>query len=880
MLLKRTLPVLFLAGTLTLAFANPLDLIGPNKFLPTNPSGIQPRQEDYSRQTLGILPIGGNFKQVASSAGTSTTIYARESVTGWWKSTNYGLTWQSAPQIPLGYLSIDPANPARLFVVDDTARTLSRSTDEGRTWTTPIDNSLQGDDTVKNVSADLQFADAGFVYFRKSTTPNPGIYVSSTSGASWTLRKDPNFPAQSPPYTVGKSPSNGRRIFVFDYRTIRFSDNDGLTWNSQSADLPILYPVFDPGTYYAAFMPQGFAVSLTTPGRLYANVLLYAEYIEGLGMSTIFSYDRVMQSNDYGSTWFMLPGYETTEDLPIGNGSAGNYFFTSAVQTLSGAPRDVLYVGDDRLIQIIPSLNQVNFLDTEDFTNTATLAITPRTVTSIGFNRANASSFFTSTPAGVFRGMWNAAGTGVAWNTYNTRLPFHPVNSVTDSKFVMSKSIGGNFASQAGSGAWYRLPIQFSADMRAIRRPANPNLVFAYENVQVYKSLNSGGSWAYIPPPFNSNSGPFSFVKLQFATNNPDRLYGLAHLNIFPPAAYLLQYENSTNEWTPIAGPTDGSYYKGIIATPGASGRFFVVFQNLNNKAEIAWKRDDDDELHRSVPPMTRVDAMLVDPNNVNRLFLIGGTQQMWADLTNVNAPTYTPVLGNAPAGAVEMLPLGPNSPSAWALMTRDAQGNARVYFTDNAGLSWTNVSAPAGLPDGGGVDLQWDDATAQIILGKQTTGIWSVSVARPGAARLPGSIVPTSLQIASGTPADAASRDGRSVTYTPLNPSLTTFALDNIATSPAAAPAHLRARARLQLEYATMSTTLELYNYQKAKYDILASATGTPAGADLVATPTNPAPYINPSNRQVRARLTIITTGAGPAWQAPVDQFGWEIVP
>lgn len=243
------------SGAIVLASTAPDILLfgtnGPESLLKSHDGGTT-----WNSSATGIS--GFNSQRVAFDSGTSTLYFAAVNNGGLWKSSDLGISWTNLLNDSIFAIAVDPANSQHLLA-SDFQSFLLQSTNAGATWsqiTTPlgliddiqfssrqaglvlicsrsggIARSTDNGSTWTTANTGLQVTDCRQIAFDpiKPTVAFAamvnGIYGSSDSGVSWTLKRAGSEEA------IRFDPANSSVIYAGGASGFVKSTDGGSTWN-------------------------------------------------------------------------------------------------------------------------------------------------------------------------------------------------------------------------------------------------------------------------------------------------------------------------------------------------------------------------------------------------------------------------------------------------------------------------------------------------------------------------------------------------------------------------------------------------------------------------------------------------------------------------
>ena len=286
---------------------------------------------------------------------------------GVWRTTDATATsphWEPiADQLPvnsIGAMAMDPTNPNRIvagagrfssFAISGPLEGLILTDDGGDSWRV-IDNPLVVDRNVSGIAVNqglILVAAGGGFYAGFDREPDGGLLRSVDGGQSWTsievVERDPDFPddpVQFSALDLVSDPSNANRYYVsVRGHGVYVSEDRGATWeNITESTTTINDLVTQVSPFDGTFRNNNTEMAVASNGRIYIAVLLdgQANYI---GFS-----------DDQGSTWDNM-------DLPVTPDQGGTNGLNPSVKpggqgsihfsiTVDPSDPKTVYVGGDR----------------------------------------------------------------------------------------------------------------------------------------------------------------------------------------------------------------------------------------------------------------------------------------------------------------------------------------------------------------------------------------------------------------------------------------------------------------------------------------------------------------------------------------------------
>lgn len=435
-------------------------------------------------------PDLGNARTLCISRTEPGTVIVGVDRAGIARSTNLGITWESASDgLTLIVLSIaiDPTTPQTMYAGTFSSGVF-KSTDGGDTWTSVGPEGV----IVFHVAVDPIVPTT--VYASTSL----GVMRSDNAGASWRLA------GQDTPYIISLAhdPTNPDRVYACSFEGKMYrSDDAGATWLDISEGLPAddingAAVSAATGTVYALTAEQGVYRSHDGGAHWWpANTAPFAG-LRAVNIAIDPAHDDIyvglwgggLRSSDGGNTWTSLP-LDFGEDYP------------SAISTAS--------IPNGPSIVFISVLNEQGqgidpgrpVLRSND--RGATWTVLGETIPS---NDATAVAVAPGLAARVYLasgiGVYLSDDLGATWNYASGGLDDTPVTSLavdpTDPQRVLAATPDGLFQTVNGGAIW--TPLDFDhADLGAVPlavRFAGAGRIFVGTTERgVFFSTNNGVSW-------------------------------------------------------------------------------------------------------------------------------------------------------------------------------------------------------------------------------------------------------------------------------------------------------------------------------------------------------------------------------------------------
>ena len=261
------LPLAELDGSVDAASAAPSppaagdDPTGPPQWYTIGPRPLGAFTHDFDSYT-GQPPLAGRVTAIALHPTNANTAYLGSALGGVWKTTDGGANWvpifDGSASLAIGSLAIAPSNPSVLyagtgegnsstFVTSDSyyGTGVYKSTDAGATWQRINEPRFTGCSVaamaVKPNDANVVLAGISASTGRVAgSTCDPGVYVSTNGGTSWTMELDTRpgtteFPVQDLDVS-GAAPGTFYASVTGD--GVWKSVDSGVSWGKLGGGLP------------------------------------------------------------------------------------------------------------------------------------------------------------------------------------------------------------------------------------------------------------------------------------------------------------------------------------------------------------------------------------------------------------------------------------------------------------------------------------------------------------------------------------------------------------------------------------------------------------------------------------------------------------------
>ena len=590
-----------------------------------------------------------------------TTVWAG-SAAGPFESTDGGHTWtamRSGMPTPLSSTTLtcpvekviqDPNTPATLYAVTGSHRQIYqvsawgqvwKSTNSGTTWTGPISTGLVSGSSIN----DACFA-AGSSSIMFAATNN-GLYVSTNSGANWSLAS--GTPANVPCYCVAPDPSNGTVVYAgFNntygiYKTTTatttdtWSEINGTTISTSDLNAPV----------------ETIAVAPSSTNIIYL----------GFWGATYYS-------NNSGGSWTKIVWAGSNSPVSPPSGVPGNLAFM-CLSVDPSSPGTVWGNGDNNVWRS---------------TNNGT---SWQTLTNYGTNsayRGNGCSGLDGTQAA-----WNPKVPGQVWTT-----GYDSGKQLRSNDYLWSWSTGDTFSGSRGpyNGSF---GVTFANDGTVYIGTGQNGDVgdgsYGLEPIIKYASLAVPPTWNYVSSyPSGSNVGNcLSIYTLPTDSTKIWAVYG----NFGAGASGRIWYSaNSGSSWTDIT-PTTANYAYNIAVDPLTPNVLYIgtdkgIYQSNSGGASFPTTALGGS----SSPQDNSFNFVYPDPSTTGSLYAI-----QWKR-SSTNVEHYNGSWSNITwQKYAKGLAVDPNNPARLALVTKtdspteDLDLSTGIYLSSNTGANWTQYN-------------------------------------------------------------------------------------------------------------------------------------------------------------------------------------------
>ena len=140
-------------------------------------------------------------------------------------------------------------------------------------------------------------------------------------------------------------------------------------------------------------------------------------------------------------------------------------------------------------------------------------------------------------------------------------------------------------------------------------------------------------------------------------------------------------------------------------------------------------------------------------------------------------------------------------------------------------------------------------------------------------------SVAPTGVTL-TGDHTRTYADDSNRLGIAPMNDRIKFMAVDLLGTSPVSNPSQLKVMIETNSSNLNVGYSITAYNYVKKQWTTVGSVAGGPTDIRSFFTIPSPAEHVNPGNRQLRMRATVVINGKITTWTGGIDAARWELRP
>lgn len=649
----------------------------------------------------GTPPLGGRLNGVAWHPTDSNTIYIAGAQSGVWKTTDGGTNWTSMSDgwtnLRTSAISIDPSNPQTVYVGTGdwqgglgSGYGIRKTTDGGATWTTIGASQFSGT-AVKDIAIDPDNPSTLIVASSYSSNTKQ-LYRSTNGGTTWTA-VGPN--QRWAGLSWGALSGGVRPLYaISDFGSLQLSLDRGLTWSAIATPLALSY------------------VDVAA-SRVDTNVV----YFINSNSSEIY------KSTNRGASWTSLKTAFNTASTSY-NWSQASY--DMHIHCSSNGANDVVYVG---LIDLVQSPNGGTTWQSvgRSYQNNSLLHNDQH---SFAVNPQNPNQALVGCDGGIFR--FNYVPSSNTWsftplnaNLGGTTQFYHAAYHPTDARRMIGGTQDNASPATLGDLNNWANPGAGDGCFQGISQQ-NPNVQYTtWQYLGMERTTNNWLTSSNISPTTSGENVPFIGV-IEVDPNNGDLCYAGTN--------YLHRYNNATGSWSYQLGGTavaGSGTVRSIAVAKGDSNRIYTGASNgtvmMSTNSGSTWTTISSGS--PSLPAGYTIKDISVNPNNSSDILVVlsgTGTPHVW-QCTNTQAATRVWVnrSGTLPDVSHNSITRDPAQPSTRFFVGTDVG----VFFSNDGGGSWSNATAPLGLPNVRVDDLTAVSGTNFLYAATHGRGIWRINM-------------------------------------------------------------------------------------------------------------------------------------------------------
>jgi photosystem II stability/assembly factor-like uncharacterized protein len=325
--------------------------------------------------------------------------------------------------------------------------------------------------------------------------------------------------------------------------------------------------------------------------------------------------------------------------------------------------------------------------------------------------------------AGSDGGLFRSPDRGTHWTHCNHGLAITEIEYIAQdfgsARWVMGGTQDNGSVRFVGSPAWDHIADGDGGDC-SVNHSAPDTVYHTFYGMLVQRSSDRGQTWANIGPPVPANYGALFYPPLEVFDTSVAR----AGQSVF-------MSRNSGAAWTEVALPAN------TLATamhmPSADRAY--VGCNNGRLFRIDWSGTAWSAANALVAPRAGawISDIAVDAANLNRIWvtssMVGGGRVFRSDDAGATWTDLSAGLPNLPINAVEIHPSNPSR--VWVA------ADLGVYQTTDAGAHWSGFAL--GLPNVLVEDLEYHPYARVLRAGTRNRGVWQIDVDGPLASAICG---------------------------------------------------------------------------------------------------------------------------------------------
>jgi hypothetical protein len=582
--------------------------------------------------SIGPRNVNGRVKSIAVHPTNENTVYAGAASGGIWKSEDGGQSWRplwdEQESLAIGSIAV-ASNPNTIYV----------GTGE---WTPGWSPSY----------------------------PGAGVYVSTDSGATWTLRASVITRRIS---RILVSPTDSLRVYVAGENGFERSTDGGVTWTTVRTG-QISDAVIDPNN----------------ANILYLNV----------------RNDGIYKSTDGGDNWTQLTGGPTGASanwvkLAIGvNGTHGSNFLVaknagtiststdggSTWTTLVGSHGNASFHQWCSMIAVAPDNENILLAGGVGIERTSDGGTTWTSLAGLHADH-HVSIFAPSNPNIVYEcndgGVYRSSDKGATWSKASHGIvitQFYDVGSWSTISTVVGGGTQDQGTNMTSGGLTWRNIFGWDGGYFVVH-PTDPRTMYAeHQNTDIHKSIDGGNTWVQKTAGLTDGT-PWTGV-ITMDLNNPNTVF----------AGTTRVFRTTDGCATPWVASSQvlGGTVSSIEIAPSDSNRVYAgaggrIYRSDDGGASSPWA----EKTTGTLPSSRSIKDIAIDRSNPNRLVVCYGGTNSGSAANHVFISTnggdlWTDISGNLPNISVNAVALDPNSANTIYTGT-----DAGVYRTTDLGVNW-----------------------------------------------------------------------------------------------------------------------------------------------------------------------------------------------
>lgn len=696
----------------------------------------------------------GRVSALAVDPTSANIVYLGGAQGGVWKSTDGGSTWtaltDSQASLAIGALAIDPNSPNTIFAglgeqnfSGDSyyGAGVLKSTDGGATWaqegaTVFAAPAYVGAVAVEPGNSNIVLAAAGSAGGIEFGNVQGGIYRSTDGGVTWgatPVQKAASF------YDSGTSvffdPTNGSIAYAaIKGEGVFRSTNAGATWSPLPGTGANLFPNSNLDRIELAISPS-------VPTTIYAAVASGNPFGELMG---------IWKTTDSGTNWVKLSsiGTGTATDF-CGSSHQCWYDLVVRVSPVRSGGKDVIFAGGEEFTNMYQSLDggaTWSLVQNNTHPDSHALAFS-----------ADGSVLYFGNDGGVWKTTSpTTAGSSLVWTNLNGGSGGVGALGITQfyadmavdrtGKTIFGGSQDDGTQKYTGNTVWSDTGICGDGSSAAIDFVTTSTLYVNCNSIDIEKSTSGGGtqlSYSQVINGINTGDRVKFIPPLVMDPNNSQTLY----FGTFQ----LYQTTNGAGLWTSISpdlttGPGFFGNISAMAVAPSNSNVVYVgtddgnvqVTQNAGSGAAATWNLANS--------KLNSVTGIAVEPASASTVYVSVSGFGVGHVLRSTNAtsatPTWTDISGNLPDTPVDAIVVDPNVPNTLYIGT---DVGAFTTGNDNVGSpTWSTLGS--GLPNVAVLALALQNSTRTLVAGTHGRSAWTLTL--PGGFNL-GAPSPSSVNVA-----------------------------------------------------------------------------------------------------------------------------------